>query len=277
MTSPFKPPAREELPTLDTADGVEYETEFRIIEGVIAPGGSGDMRDSSYDVHLFSLAAWRTPGTAPAIRELVLFRAVPPVFRQGNGSTIFDEFRDYSIQRFSVLLSKDHRRAVVESVLAPPEDADLRHLAERLREPVVVTTEPFGKLTMNPLTRLFEGTMKWNRKKIGLTLETDDEGSVSGAIETAARLQADQASWTRKVDEFAVKKLLPLKNTSWLGDAERTLTAPQFTKRKKLESIRAVGDGSFTFWYDDGDMFLGHAILISGTIEDGPTEASIQG
>jgi hypothetical protein len=102
MTPPFKPPAREELPTLDTADGVEYETEVRTVEGAMAPGGSGDVR-SGYDVHLFSLAAWRTAGNTLLIRELVLFRAVPPVFSQGNGSAVFDEFPDYSLQRFSVI------------------------------------------------------------------------------------------------------------------------------------------------------------------------------
>jgi hypothetical protein len=278
VTSPFKPPTRDQLPTLDTADGVEYEAELRVVEGVVAPGGSGDMRDSDYDVHLFCFAAWRTPGSEPVIRELVLFRAVPPIFGQGGSSTIFNELPDYSIQRLSVLLSKDHRRAVVESLLAPPsEDVELRQLVERLREPVVVTTEQFGKLTMNPLTRLFEGTIKWNRRTIKLNLEADADGNVRPAIETAARLHADQASWTHKVDRFALQKLLTLKNTSWLGEAERQLTAAQFTKRKKLESISAAGDGSFQFWHDDGDMFLGHAILVSGTLEDGPTDAGIQG
>jgi hypothetical protein len=278
MTLPFKPPPTESLASVDSADNVEYETECRIIEGVIAPGGSGWAgREPSYDVHCFSFAAWRFPGQALVGRELVLFRPVPPSAEGVRGASMFGVFPDYSIQRYSALLSKDHRRAVVERVLAVADDPALRQIAERLREPVVVFTEQFGPLVLNPLTRRFEGTVNWNRKIVPLSLVADADGSIAGAVETAARLRADQAAWIRQVDKLAVGKLLPLKNTAWLGPGERKLTPARFTKRKRLLSIAAAGDGGVEFWHDDGEMFLGHAILITGTLADGPLTADIVG
>src|SRR5207245_7948216 len=61
---------------------------------------------------------------------------------QQRKENIFDRFPSYSIQRFSVLLSKDQTRAVMEKVLTigRPDEA-LLSFSERLREPVVLSTE----------------------------------------------------------------------------------------------------------------------------------------
>ena len=73
-----------------------------------------------------------------------------------------------------------------------------------------------------------------------------------------------QKSWRAKVMAYAVKQLLPLKNDTWLGDDEQPLSAKQFQARMKLDSITVSPDGSFDFWHDDGDLFWGHSIQISG-------------
>ncbi len=44
-----------------------------------------------------------------------------------------------------------------------------------------------------------------------------------------------------------------------------------------LTSISLSHDGEFEFWYDDGGLFWDHAIVISGDLKDGPTDATIAG
>jgi hypothetical protein len=281
MPSSFKPPARDSLATVDVAEGVSYEDQCRVVEGVVSPRGQSGWpgRNPGYDVHCFSFANWRLPGEALVGRELTLLRPVPP-FRNGEPreENIFERFPAYTIQRFSVLLTKDHMRAVVETVFAAETaDGTLRQLAERLREPVVVSTDRFGQVTMNPLIGWFEGKVKWNRKTIELHLERDEDGGIAYAINTAENLWSDQAGWKRKVENFAVEKLLPLKNDSWLGEDERELTPADFKKKMKLQSINVAGDGSFEFWHDDGDLFGGHSIQIRGTLKDGLADADIPG
>jgi hypothetical protein len=74
-----------------------------------------------------------------------------------------------------------------------------------------------------------------------------------------------------------VQALLPLKNESWLAEGEVDVTADQFKGRMALESITVHPDGSFEFWHNDGDLFWGHSIQISGCLSKGPTGADIPG
>lgn len=36
-------------------------------------------------------------------------------------------------------------------------------------------------------------------------------------------------------------------------------------------------DGQFEFWHNDGDMFYGHSIQISGSLKEGLTDSDIPG
>jgi hypothetical protein len=278
MLLPFKPPTRDSLATVEVAKGVSYEDECRVVEGVVSPRGQSGWsgRNSGYDVHCFSFANWQFPGGSLVGRALILLRPVPPS-RSGetHDENIFETFPAYSIQRFSVLLSKDHGRAVVEKVLtAEPVDETLRYFSERLREPVVVSTACFGDLVLNRELGWFEGRAKWNYKEIMLNLDPDEDGNIAGAIKTAESLWSDQVARKQKVDEFAVKNLLELKNEVWLGEGEQELTEVGFKEQMILQSIHVAGDGWFEFW-DDGGMFGNHAIHLRGTLKEGITDAEV--
>ena len=45
----------------------------------------------------------------------------------------------------------------------------------------------------------------------------------------------------------------------------------------KLESVNAYPDGAFAFWYDDGDLFWGHAIQMTGNLKEGVTGVDTPG
>ena len=275
----FNPPMGSSLATVDIAKGVQYDDRCIVVEGVVSPRGqSGSLgRGDGYDVHYFAFAGWRLPGKPLVGRELTLLRPVP-ASREGQQreENIFAQFLPYSIQRLSVLLSKDQRRAVVERVLTidRPDEA-LLSFSERLREPVVISTEQFGDLVMNPTIGWFVGKREWDGRMIAVRFEEGEDDDIGGAIKTAETLWSDQAGWKRKVDDYAVEKLLRFKNEDWLREDEAELTPQEFTARMKLRSITVGGNGRFEFSHDDGDLFSGHSIEMSGTLKDGLTDAEV--
>ena len=88
----------------------------------------------------------------------------------------------------------------------------------------------------------------------------------------------DRAEFERMI---AADELLELAN-DWSQDMDEdgetpTITREQFMERMELESIEIGGDGSFTFWFGDGDLFYGHSIRVSGDLENGPNDAAMEG
>jgi hypothetical protein len=141
----------------------------------------------------------------------------------------------------------------------------------------VVSTEQFGDLVMNPTIGWFEGKRRWNDKLIDVSFETSEDGGIGDAIKTAESLWSDQEAWKHEVDNLAVEKLLPLKNECWLGDDEAEITSEDFKARMTLQSISVGSDGRFGFHHDDGDLFWGHTILVSGNLKEGLNDAEFYG
>ena len=71
--------------------------------------------------------------------------------------------------------------------------------------------------------------------------------------------------------------LLELKNDAWLDEDESEVSAEEFIARMELSSVSIHADGGFEFWFDDGDLFWGHSIMVSGNIQDGLDDAGIHG
>ncbi len=80
-----------------------------------------------------------------------------------------------------------------------------------------------------------------------------------------------------EINSQVVKKLLPLKNESWLNDSESKITEKDFINRIKLESILFFGDLSSELVYDDGNLFWGHQIVTDLNEKDELTNVDIHG
>jgi hypothetical protein len=100
---------------------------------------------------------------------------------------------------------------------------------------------------------------------------------VQAALRTAHSLWQEQELWHQRVGDYAVLRLLRLKNESWLEEDEDEFTPEEFKARMILDSITVRPDGSFEFWHRDGDMFWGHYIHISGSLSKGLTGADTPG
>jgi hypothetical protein len=156
-------------------------------------------------------------------------------------------------------------------------DAELSAHSERLRQPVTFADASFGEFTLERGLDWFTGQSVWNGNLVSLNLAATEPAEVEEALGTARSLWRSQDVWDRRVGDYAVRELLPLKNDSWLEENEAELTAEQFKARMRLEAITVHPDGSFTFWHNDGDLFWGHSVQISGNLSEGPTHADIPG
>ena len=261
------------------AEGTEhinYPSEPTVVSGVVHPhGASGVKIGKTQDWMLqFAFETWRDAEGALHTNKLAIRRKVTK-----------DELEMYMsrIQAFEVLST--------QIIFTGPTSADLLDipyqvvdpsdiLVQRASELLIPKThehEFFGTLTFNPHVDWYEATAMWVGQKIRLSLSASDDVSLQAALQTATELWNDQSTWNQRIQEYAVQELLDLKNSAWLEEGENSLSSDDFTSRMSLESITVSPDGKFDFWHDDGDLFWGHSILVSGTLNDGPTDADIPG
>jgi hypothetical protein len=272
MQSAFRPQPIDRLFEVDPAN-CEYQRELVEIDGVVSPSGQGGWpRTNDYSVHCFSFAAWRQVGKSNRNQTLTLLR---PVAKDGDW---FSEFPAFSLHRVRVLLSTDETRAIFagEEKLTS-EDIELLAIAAELQKPALISTSRFGDLTLDRSVDWYEGRVEWNGEQIKISFETDVDKSITEGLATAEKLWLAQADWKQKVEAFATQVLLPLKNDNWLDEGENPLTTEQFKSRMTLESIQINRGGKFEFWHNDGDLFWGHSIQVSGSLKDGLESARIPG
>jgi hypothetical protein len=245
-----------------------------VVVGANGPG-AGRSRGENTWMMSFTVEAWRVATGEIQKRQLSVCRKVT----DEELKTFQDLILPYEVIRI--------RARVVESDFGGPRaqleafvgrdssDAELNDVAEELQKPVTLKDPHLGTFTLDRRVDWFTGEVLWAGQSISLNLT--GSADAKDALQTARAIWQNQAEWNRRVREFAVEKLLPLKNDTWLGDGEAELTSDEFKDRMTLESITVNADGSFDFWHNDGDLFWGHAIQISGSLSEGPTHADIPG
>ena len=134
-----------------------------------------------------------------------------------------------------------------------------------------------GELRYNSELEWYEGRVPFQESLISISLSTDDQGDVTSSLERAVEVTASMETYAEKARGYAAERLLGLKNESWLDEGEAQVTADQFERLMKLESIVFESDGGATFYHDDGDLFWGHSIQVTMSSEDRFIDADIPG
>lgn len=179
--------------------------------------------------------------------------------------------RDFII-KFKGRVSEDGQRLLLLDLPEPAFDPDLKAILEEQKKPVTFWEEGLGTFTLNRQVDWFETEVNWLGGQISLVFDAEEDRAE--ALRKAKALLADAAGWDKRVREYAADDLLASAN-DWAEDGE--ITREQFIQRMELESIEIRADGSFEFWFADGDMFYGHSIHVSGDMEHGPDDASMEG
>jgi len=248
--------------------------------GVVSAMGTTGGRSGGEELWTLktSFEAWRIHGGPLQTRPLTIRRKVTDT----DLKTFQSAMPEYSIVRI-------HARVINESTFGGPEallehilglddsDAELNLFATKLLEPVTFEDPTFGTFTLNRRINWFTGKAIWRGNPIDLTLSAKAPAEVQAALKTAHSLWQSEGVWDQRVKDYAVLRLLPLKNDDWLDEDEDEVLPDQFKERMKLNSITVRPDGRFEFWHGDDDMFWGHAIHITGSLSKGLTGADTPG
>ena len=183
------------------------------------------------------------------------------------------------IIKFKGRVSEDGKRLLLLDLPEPGFDPDLKAILEEQKKPVTFWEEGLGTFTLNRQVDWFETELDWLGGQISLVFDVGEDRA--GALQNAKALLADAAGWDKRVREYAADELLELAN-DWSQDMDEDggaveVTREQFVERMELESIEVRADGSFQFWFGDGDLFYGHSIWVSGDLENGPNDAAMEG
>ncbi len=242
--------------------------------GLVDASGSGGVRIGQSDAWslVFHLAAWHQPGGGVVRQGL---RCELPVAK-GELQALMGTVNAYSIVETEATSSANgvvKLRRVAPAAATYPE---LESIAQELQRPIELMSA-LGRLRYERAYGRYVGRAAWSGKEVKINLHCADPAHTNSVLQVASSLFNAQSEWSRRVQEFAVEKLLRLKNEAWISEGEERVSAEDFRSRMTLTSITIEETGRFTFWHHDGDLFWGHAIQVSGDITNGPTRADIPG
>ena len=146
---------------------------------------------------------------------------------------------------------------------------ELEALAAYLQQPKYIHTQR-GDFLLNRQYKWYE--MK--TPDCGFTLDVDEgsDETCEAALAAYKKHEMNMPELDRQLRAYAAGHMLDTAN-DWLGDAdEEPITAEQFADRITLSELAFRNDGSIEAYYDDGDIFWGHCIIVrmdkNGNIED---------
>ncbi len=159
-------------------------------------------------------------------------------------------------------------------------DMELKAILDEAMKPVTFWEEGIGTFTLDRSVNWFAAEADWLGEPIEIEFGQDENRA--DCVTHIRALLERQKEWDGKIRSFAAKELLE-NAQAWAEDASEEeenpeeLTEEVFMRRMELQSIEIQADGSFDFWFGDGDMFWGHSIRVSGSMDGGPTDAGIEG
>ena len=243
--------------------------------GAAGPGAARSPPESLWTLHL-RLVAWRELGQPVRVKPLIVSKLIDDAelkaFQNGIRSQPIVAFRA------KLVVDNPFGNACAELLSLIPGHVD-RELSDFLVEyakPVRMVDPQFGTFELNKAIEWFEGKATWCGVPVTLAI-CPDNGKPDAALLAAKQLWRDMTAWAQKITAYAVAELLDVKNDYWRGAREAALSAEQFASALRLELITVYADGHFEFWFDDGNLFRGHAVTVSGSLDMGLTDANIAG
>ncbi len=188
---------------------------------------------------------------------------------------LFDPMEANQIWKMKV--RRDQNRLLLlklDQLVDPAQEPQLAPILKEQTREVTIEHERLGTFVLDRSLNSLRGNIEWLGETIRVSL--DNDADAHHQLNVLARLIDDDAKWDRRIRAFAAEELTELKNDSWLEDDEEEWSEANFAKQLTLQAITFTEE-DFTFWFDDGDLFWGHAIYVSNTIEDGPYDANIGG
>ena len=283
---PQPQPAPQEEPALQSkhpeaaALAAQFGSEeFDILAVTGANSFGGDKApDAEYWTATLPITAWRE-GDGPITREDTCLVALAD-------DTLLEYLRRRaprdSIIQARVRQGLDDHRFLLAGLPTPMMDPELKAILDEQVKEVSHWVEGLGTFVLNRSVNWFQAEGEWLGQGIQLIYDNGSQEEQQAAQATARTMLAHAQDWDERVRAFAADSLLALAN-EWAGeDTEEgeepeEITREDFLSRLEPDSLQVWGDGRFEFWFNDGDLFWGHAIRVSGTLAGGPDDAQMEG
>lgn len=269
----FSTPNANDPPAGSTSEPGEQITGVVCSHGATA---SIQRAGNEQQLLLFTFDHWRGADGVTRTRPLT-------VRRVGAGDeihTLVEQIQPYSVLTVRIRWTPHDQGELLEVVNAPvaPDDPLLQRAAQ-LQIPVTRHDEQFGTLTLQrePGWNRYLARVQWGDNDVWLDAGATDEEPDPAALEVARALWADQRDWDARLRDFIVQELLDDRNENCLEDGDDPVGADELKARIRLTNIMVYAGGGFTLWYDDDDLFWDHTIEVTGSLDDGPDAAILQG
>lgn len=126
----------------------------------------------------------------------------------------------------------------------------------------IIKHEFLGCIRYNSEFDWYEGQIVFHEAQISISVSIDDTDKVELVLTRASSVVNNLEHYVQDATEYAAEKLLKLKNEIWLGKDEAFLTTDEFKNRITLDGVVFSPDGEVEFYYNDGNLFFGHFILV---------------
>lgn len=148
-------------------------------------------------------------------------------------------------------------------------DDNLATQLDEIRREVTYEDDELGTFILDKWVDNYCGEINWCGKKASLSLNTNDETELIEILNLYKQNIKDKENMDAKLREYASQELIELKNDYWLDDEEEEMSKETFSRLISLETLSIYPDKSYTFWFEDGDIFWGHSVVVKGDFENG--------
>ncbi len=256
------------------------EAPVRDVHGVVDSWGARIYRVGNQELWSLEIAfeAWKFEGEGIRNAPLVVYQQQPFEGAKAIRTLIkpLEVFRVRArvVERESATKTDGW---LIEVIGEDKFDTELNDLARRLNEPLSYHDGKLGTFLLDRRLNRFEGDVSWNGQAVTLILSASKGQSPESAATVAHQLWESSGTWNENVYECAIRHLLKLKNDVWLQSDEPEITGDSFRARLKLQNIVVTRNDEIEFWFDDGDLFWGHAICVRGNLAEGMISAGLEG
>lgn len=168
-----------------------------------------------------------------------------------------DEKIEASLKQFNKALQNIWRNFTMEELSAAFRQAPVTILDEIKKEdmPKTVTIKNFGKFTYKKDDKAY----KLVKENIEYYFSAENKEELKKVKNFFSNIELTH--FIEKAKDYTAHKLLKLKNDLWLEEDEKEVTKKDFKDRMKFISLYVFGE-SANFYFDDDDLFWGHAIEV---------------